>query len=199
MIENGPPSHRKTRARNLLVFCAIGFAAAGCSLSSAPPWATPVYNGPGRYVLPDRCLETPLLIIDVPDPILPTFHTLEGYLTVCVTDVVVGADLKMTFHVEYSLTPDPENDMAIELEPDTDNDKIFLTDNNGHRYDHEQVTGCATEGMKVDQSEQSCKSSFLFPPAREDARSFVFYYSTANDIIELEQASIPDIILIDPS
>jgi hypothetical protein len=196
-----------------LGLCVVFLAVFGCSLTSgsAPNFSDetdasaeftkgpePVYNAPGKYSFHDKCLYSLDMTMEGGGPSDPVPEFRMAKLWVCVTQVLVDPDLTMRFEVEYSLAPTEPEKGYVERASDQDNRNIFLTDDQGGRYEFEAAGGCAAEEIRAEREEFRCMGWFLFPPAKAGVKSFDFHYATAETVESTGDNKIPGIELIDP-
>lgn len=156
------------------------------------------YNTPGKYTFNDQCLSSMDMTMESGEPAdpVPAFRMAE--LQVCVTGVLVESDLTMRFEVEYSLSPTEPDDGYVVRDSDRDNRNIFLTDDQGARYEFIKAGGCAAEEMRTEGEPLRCSGWFLFPPPKPGATVFDFHYATVETLEASEYDVIAGFILTDP-
>jgi hypothetical protein len=184
----------------------LGCAQASSSAANPSDSLTPtpadmpvrVYNAPGKYTFHDKCLFSMDMTMESGGPAdpVPAFRMAE--LWVCVTGVLVESDLTMQFEVEYSLTPTEPDSGYVVRDTDRDNRNIFLTDDQGGRYEFTQVGGCAAKEMRTERETLRCSGWFLFPPSKPGATVFDFHYATVETLEASEYDVITGFVLTDP-
>jgi hypothetical protein len=182
----------------LTMACAIGSPLVPPRVQTTP---TPqmVYNTPGDYPFTNKCLQTVLMDVDISPPPFPNPRSLFADLTLCVTNVHVASSAEMTFTVEYTLKPDPKNELAISRPSEAENPNVSLTDDKGNRYTITRRGDCAAKELTAFHESVKCVGSFDFPAAMEGARSFQFHYSNANATESTGDFVVQEIILSRPA
>lgn len=95
----------------------------------------------------------------------------------------------MTFGIYYLITP-PKFDIFVHKATDENKKDIRLSDDKKNQYLFLQAKGCA---VRAKLKAASCDGWFLFPPAKPDAKSFIFHYPISGTDYKIE-----DIVLLNP-
>lgn len=123
-----------------------------------PP--TRAYNMPGIYDLEDQCIR---IYVD------------EAYADECLWSVEVRDDGRMQLNFRWSAAhvKGTRWDYLIKY-CDEGNRNMYITDNQGNRYDHVEIGGAARGDHKMYEG-QSVEGWFLFEPAKPGATAFTFH------------------------
>lgn len=96
----------------------------------------------------------------------------DAKLTWCVETVVVTASGRL--ELAASWTASNLSGATLDKGSDTGNEKMYLVDNLGHRYDHIETRGAAADGGRLSVDNPTLRGVFVFPPPHLGATTFTF-------------------------
>lgn len=96
----------------------------------------------------------------------------DAKLTWCIETVVVTASGRLELAARW--TASNLSGATLDKGSDTGNEKMYLVDNLGHRYDHIETRGAAADGGRLSVDNPTLRGVFVFPPPHLGATTFTF-------------------------